>query len=542
MTLRSRPAHLRRKASNVAALVRVLGVIALAAALRAPAIEFKTASYLDTAVPDPLVKENGFLHAAPNLASPPTFAAARAELPQPEWPARPDVIACYWKAWELGFGNLRAVTPANGFVSPYIEPAFNEHIFMWDSCFMLMFGRYAERAFHFQGTLDNFYAKQHADGFICREIRESDGGDCFERFDPSSTGPDILPWAEWEYFLNFGDRDRLARVFPPLLAYYHWFETYRAWPDGTYFSSGWGCGMDNQPRVPAGFDPGQSPAFMSWIDTTLQQIFAGRILVQMGHGLGRDAEVTAIERECRRLAEYVNRYMWDDHAGFYVDRFRDGSRSHVKSIAGYWALLADVVPPNRIDRFVAHLDNPAEFKREHRVATLSADDPQFDPNGGYWRGSVWAPTNYMVLRGLTLAGRDELAYEIARNHLDNVVGVYSRTGTLFENYAPDKLQGNDHKDFVGWTGLAPITVLFEYVFGLRPDLPAQRIVWDVRLTDEFGVKQYPIGRAGLAEFHCAARGSVRDKPVVTIQSTVPLTVELRWAGGRDVVSVPAAPR
>ncbi|WP_414632104.1 hypothetical protein, partial [Acetomicrobium sp. UBA5826] len=32
------------------------------------------------------------------------------------------------------------------------------------------------------------------------------------------------------------------------------------------------------------------------------------------------------------------------------------------------------------------------------VPSLSADDLQYNPNGDYWRGSVWPPTNYMILR------------------------------------------------------------------------------------------------------------------------------------------------
>ena len=85
---------------------------------------------------------------------------------------------------------------------------------MWDSSFMTMFGRYGSRAFNFQRTLDNFYSRQHADGFICREIAIGDGTDRFERFDPSSTGPNLMPWAEWEYYLHFQDKERLASVFP----------------------------------------------------------------------------------------------------------------------------------------------------------------------------------------------------------------------------------------------------------------------------------------------------------------------------------------
>ena len=90
-----------------------------------------------------------------------------------------------------------------------------------------MFGRYGSRAFNFQGTLDNFYRKQLPDGFICREIYGGTGQDCFERVDPSSTGPNIMPWVEWEYFLNFNDTTRLRKVFSPLLAYYKWFELNR---------------------------------------------------------------------------------------------------------------------------------------------------------------------------------------------------------------------------------------------------------------------------------------------------------------------------
>jgi hypothetical protein len=55
--------------------------------------------------------------------------------------------------------------------------------------------------------------------------------DRFHRFDPASTGPNILAWCEWEYWLNFGDRGRLTRVFPVLLAYHRWCKRYRTWYD-----------------------------------------------------------------------------------------------------------------------------------------------------------------------------------------------------------------------------------------------------------------------------------------------------------------------
>ena len=493
--------------------------------------------YYDTHVLNKYVDANSFLLRTSDTSKLPDFKDIKSLLPQPIWPARQDVIKCYWRTWEIAFGNLHRPNLACGFISPFIDPAFNGHIFMWDSGFMLMFGRYGSRAFNFQNTLNNFYAKQHKDGFICREIRESDGSDVFERFDPSSTGPNILPWTEWEYYLNFNDTTRLNEVFSPLLAYYQWFRTYRSWPDGSYFSSGWGCGMDNQPRLPTGYNAEWSHGFMSWIDITLQEIYAGNILIRMADRLHRSDEVQDIKREMILLKEYVNTKMWDDKTAFYYDRYKDGTLSDVKSIASYWALLAGVVPPQNTDRFIQHLCNPNEFARLHRVATLSADNPNFDPNGGYWKGSIWAPTNYMVLRGLNNYGEDSLAYEIAANHLNNVVEVFNQTGTLRENYAPDKVQGNDGKEFVGWTGLVPIAVLFENVFGLRPDVPNNMLVFDVRLTDEYGINNYPFGKSGLINIYCSKRKRTADVPQVKIVSNIALNVKLIWDGGSKIIEV-----
>ena len=92
----------------------------------------------------------------------------------------------------------------------------------------------------------------------------------FTRDDPASTGPNILPWAEWDYFLSTGDRERLSRVFDPLCAYHQWLQLNRSWPDGSYWSCGLACGMDNQPRQLPPYNPMLSHGFMSWIDTCAQ--------------------------------------------------------------------------------------------------------------------------------------------------------------------------------------------------------------------------------------------------------------------------------
>jgi hypothetical protein len=458
--------------------------------------------YFDTYVPNKYVKENQFIASSTDTSTPPVFYEIKEKLPEPLWPNRPDIVSLYWRTWELAFNNLRKVDDTKGFIAPYIDPAFNNNIFTEDCGFMVLFGRYGSNAFNFQQTLDNFYAKQHSDGFICREIRGVDGYDAFHRFDPSSAGINIFPWAEWEYFCNFNDLERLRKVFPVLLANYEWYQNYRTWPDGTYFSSGWGCGMDNQPRLPEGYNPAFSHGHMSWIDVTLQGIFAGKLLIQMANILNRTDDVESIQKEVSDLTSFVNSNMWDREIAFYVDRFKDGSLSQVKTIGAFWALLADIVPVKERSQFLSHLSDTTEFNRPHRIPTLSADNPNYDPNGGYWLGAVWAMTNYSVLRGLSKVGADSLAYEIAKNHVENVSKVFNTTGIVWENYSQEFQTGSGRENFVGEGGLTGTAILLEYVFGIRSDVPNQTIVWDINLLDEFGVKKYPFGKEGLVNLHC----------------------------------------
>ncbi len=497
--------------------------------------------FIDASAAEPLTKENEFLTLRQDFSVPPSFAQARSALPMPFWEGHDVAVDSYWKAWEMAFKNCHAVTRENGLVAPYLDAAFSNDLFMWDSVFMLMFGRYGERAFAFQRTLDNFYVKQHPNGFICRQIHESTGDDVFAQDNPSSTGPNLMPWSEWEYYLQFGDRARLAAVFSPLLAYYRWFRKNRTWQNGTYWSTGWGCGMDNQPRLSAGANHMFDHDHMSWIDTSCQAVFSARILMRMAAVLGRESDIADLKTETDALARFVNQHMWDERSGFYVDMRRDGSRSEVKSIAGYWALLGGIAPRDRRARMIAHLTNPETFGRPHPVPTLAADTPGYDPRGGYWRGGVWPSTNYMVLRALTEAGEDELAYRIGRRHHEMVTQVFKDTGTFFENYAPEQAApGMPAKgDFVGWGGLGPISVFLEYVFGLRPDHLRRVLVWDVRLTEAHGVRNYPIGQDNVLDLAVATRASAAVAPVVTARARQPLRIELRWESGSRILDLPA---
>lgn len=489
---------------------------------------------------EPHVEKNVFLKLCAEDTDIPQFDAIKDKLPVPIWGGHDSVVDCYYKAWDLAWKNLKKPNSEAGFVSNFIDTAFNNYLFMWDSSFIVMFGKYASRYFDFQKTLDNFYSHQHSDGFICRELCEFQSGEQFQEHDPASTGPNILPWAEWEYFLSTGDMTRLSRVFDPLCAYHNWLKLNRSWQDGSYWSCGLACGMDNTPRQETGYDCRVSHGFMSWIDICAQQCLSANILVRMGKALGRDSETVQYAKEAEMLERIINDKMWDGDTAFYYDTYRDGRISGVKTIGSYWTLLAEIVPQERVKDFVAHLNNKKEFNRPNRIPSLSADDKHYDPRGGYWRGGVWAPTNYMTLCGLHKYGFDELAHEIAQNYLQNIVAVYEKTGTLYENYSPEMTDigycdgDRAKKDFVGWTGLAPISILFEYVFGIHGDSLKREITWDIRLTENHGIRQYPLGDATV-ELLCEARHSANESPIIHVKSDKPISVKVYCNGKESII-------
>lgn len=461
-------------------------------------------------------------------------------IPAVFWEGHPEYEELYRKAWELAFEHIKSPTRENGFLSSYIDTAFNDCTFLWDSIFITQFAKYGRNCFDFMGMMDNFYGKQHDDGFICREIGSVLGEDRFQKFDPVSTGPNLFAYCEWEHYRQFGDKERLKRVFPALVGYYRWFRLYRSWPDGSYWNSGWGCGLDNSPRFEKGeilahFDDSMGfdfyHGFHTWLDACTHQVLSGKLLLQMAELLGCAEELKDIREETGFLQRYIDEKLWDEKSGFYYDRDRTGKLTGVKTILAYWTLLAEIPDEKRAQRLVAHLEDPAEFHAKHLLPSLSMDHPCFGDDPIYWQGGVWAPTNYMVLQGLYRYGYQGLAHEIACNTLRAVEKVYRDTGTLWEYYHPMKMQKGAvaRPDFVGWTDLIPVSVLIEYVFGIHTDAEKREVRWDISLPEKHGVTRLPVFDHGTISLMFSGE-TPAGEPSVKAESDVPLLLTVCYKG------------
>jgi glycogen debranching enzyme len=243
--------------------------------------------------------------------------------------------------------------------------------------------------------------------------------------------------------------------------------------------------MDNSPRNRHLTGGGTA------IDTSSEMVLFARNLAQIATVLGKAVDAAEYTREANELAALIENQMWNPARRVYFDLTLDGEHAPVRTIGAYWTLIAGVPSAERAKWLAEELENPKSFGRPNSVPTLAADEPLYDAGGGYWRGAVWAPTTTMVVRGLEAYGHDDLARRLALQHLNLVAEVYRNTGTIWENYSPEKPEPGRPalKNFVGWSGIGPILFLLEFGIGLKPDATRNELVWNLQTGSRLSARR-----------------------------------------------------
>lgn len=96
------------------------------------------------------------------------------------------------------------------------------------------------------------------------------------------------------------------------------------------------------------------------------------------------------------------------------------------------------------------------------------------------------------------------------------------------------------KEFIGWTGLAPIGELIEFIFGIRGDYAEKEIVWDMGLTEQHGIERYPFGPDGSIKLISEKRRSAEEEPKLTVESNIPFKLKVMY-GKNHVKNIDIVP-
>lgn len=486
----------------------------------------------------------------------PQYSAVKKDLPEPVLDDHPEYIEMYWKCWEICYQKLRAPEQGSPLVSNWVDEAFSGNIFQWDTIFMMMFTRYGHDYIPGIQSLDNFYAMQRPSGYICREIRESDGREIHFDFDgglfshvgrKNTINPPLFSWAELESFKVTGDKKRFKMVLPVLENYVKWLNRdgdpdAKDWENNgrrsatsahkLYWNTPLGSGLDNTPK------PTKKGA--GWVDMSCQMVIQYNNLSTICKELGKTSKSRKYALEAKKIAKRINKWCWDKEDGIYYDVLSDGTHFKKKTALAFWPMVSGVASKEQAARLVKHLKDPKEFWRPIVFPTLAADEKEYQKHGDYWKGGVWAPTNYAIIKGLEKYGYNDFAAESTEKYLDGMAHVFKKTGTVWENYSPEYMEpGQPAKgDFVGWTGCGPIALLIENSLGFRPDGVRNTLTWHLRRTDRHGIKKLRFGDVRVSLI-CEKREKRNSTAKITVESNKKFTLILYRGNEKRVFKIKA---
>lgn len=427
-------------------------------------------------------------------------------IPIPVYSEHPEYLDLYMKAWEIAFNHIKNIPgmPQN----PYMDEAFCEtQVWIWDSCFMSLFCKYAREVFPGVETLNNFYEVLYCGKRLPEVIPPENEPDWtgakpgvpYEIKVHIADNPPLFAWAEYENALMSGDEEYIKELLYEkkfLQKHYEWIEGLKCSyiPDGVlnptclisekdgYKWEGGRSGMDNTPRGRTGEHAvGQRPnnPDMLWIDAICQQALSAKMISKLFDIVGDSENASVWEKLFEEKKDKVNSLYWDEKDSFYYDIDCNTHDFYkIMSIASFWTMTSEIAPQERAKELVKKLTDPEIFSGFTAFRSLSKKDNDYSSKGLYWRGSVWLPTAFATLKGLVNYGYFAEAHKEAKKLLQQMYKTYTdfEPHTIWECYSPEEYKPATtetfkdelvRKDFCGWSALGPISIYIEHVLGFH---------------------------------------------------------------------------
>ncbi len=426
----------------------------------------------------------------------------RALVPEAVYDENPDWVEFYYAAWQSAWTHIFSTRGAP--VSPYMNEGIRCHkIWIWDTCFMVQFCRYAADVFPGIESLDNFYRVMHDGENMVLKVHIPDN-------------PPLFAWTEYEYFKHTGDVERVKHILLEkeyLQRHYNWLNGCKAGvlfdyatsitgaelvPGKGFKWSGAKAGMDNTPRGDDDF------LSIYYVDLSCQQALSALYISRLAEAIGEKELAAFWRKEFEAQKKLVNERFWSEADQMYLDRFIDESGfCKLLTPASLWPMLAEIADEKQLEALAKVVADPEKLGGERPIPSVSRDDRRFSPVGEYWRGGIWMPKVYMTVKGLEKNGRQTLADEVARK----MISLQYRTWknfephTIWECYSPtedkpatNKVGGYSRPDFCGWSALGPISMFIENILGIREvNALENRIVWEPAAGKRNGIKNLKMG-------------------------------------------------
>lgn len=453
----------------------------------------------------------------------------QSEIPRVVYPDR-ELVDLYEKTWEIAAGRVRK-GPEGLPASPYLdENCYDDQIWIWDACFMVMFSKYAPAAYPGKQTLENLYYPILENQPTPLRVHLRDN-------------PPLFAWTEYNNYVFSGDREQVKHVLEDkqyLQRHFNYFNTVEKGDQKPEISPnpifrgvvkdeqgniigytwrGGASGMDNTPR---GRDAGGYYSIM-WVDAISQQALSALYISRLAEAYGDKTLARNWKKQYEKLKKIINTRYWDPQDGFYYDvALENGQPCRIKTPASFWAMLAEIPDRQQATQMVAYLTKEEYMGGKYPWPSLSRDDKDYDAQTGeYWRGGVWLPMAYMGTKALEKYGYYELADELAEKVIRQQLRTYKAVEphTIWECYSPTSDSpsteyGNRVRpDFCGWSALGPISLFIENILGFREiNALNHSIVWDLKTKNgTHGLRNLRFGSTVTDILYDSSTGQITTK-------------------------------
>jgi putative isomerase len=343
-----------------------------------------------------------------------------------------------------------------------IEPSASHYhgVWNWDSAFHTL----ATSHWDEQLTREQFdivFSMQQTNGeipcFISDEGKINAGN---PQWDQSQ--PPVMTWAVAVADRRHPDDEYLREVYPKLVKLGgFWCNERGGDRDGLFFYAskhiGYESGWDNSFRWDGGYLLSPSDDHRLWaIDLNCYMVSHYRALAYIADRLHLAKDRQHWIAEADRLAKRINKKLWDEKLGFYVDCDRvSGKTIKTMTPAGFMPLFVHIAPPDRAARLAKIAATPEKFFPG--MPCVAYDTPGYNSRD-YWRGPTWINISYFALKGLKDYGYGAMAEQIRATLLD---WMTIEKSSLHEYYDSRTGAGLGAQTY-GWTGSFAIAFILDW--------------------------------------------------------------------------------
>jgi putative isomerase len=392
-----------------------------------------------------------------------------------------------------GLKTIRGVPNAGGNLLtgyPYTE------FYDWDLYFENLYLGYYGVSLYCHTNLKLFLSRQQADGYVNRSLNKQRDRQHFKPFLAQLVVLGARQNGNDYQWLNTSPE---TATVPANGSYYNRLKKYLdKWfsYDGDHnglpaWNSADAAGTDNQwSRA------GQLGAFEDeGVDLASYLVRELRAMAVIAGHLGQKDDGMAFTAHADQVCKLINDVFWDEQDGIYYDRNeKKGELVRVKSATCFMPLFCGAATPERAKRTInERLLNEREFWLAYPVASYAKTEPDYyqgSHNECNWRGSTWAPTNYMIFQGLMRYGHADVAKELATRLFTMAV---VKNPVLREYYNAEDGSGLGQVQFWGFTALYYVMLLECH---LKHDISDLEQPFRPIIPEELGIN-YDAGPGGL---------------------------------------------